>query len=120
VELFTTAQRLGFNLLRCHIKRPDPVYFEIAGRRGMLVWAALPSWQRFTPRAAAAEDLLEPTWTTSTSTAASERGWLQHRASTTITVPGSGGAGERSPSPPSGCAPPADRTPQLRRPPGRC
>ena len=59
-ELFAQAQRLGFNLLRCHIKRPDPVYFEIADRLGMMVWAELPSWQRFTARsAAAAEDLLE-------------------------------------------------------------
>ena len=59
-ELFAAAQRLGFNLLRCHIKRPDPVYFEIADRLGMMVWAELPSWQRFTPRsAAAAEELLE-------------------------------------------------------------
>jgi hypothetical protein len=59
-ELFAAAQRMGFNLLRCHIKRPDPVYFEIADRLGMMVWAELPSWQRFTPRAAeAVEDLLE-------------------------------------------------------------
>ena len=59
-ELFSAAQRLGFNLLRCHIKRPDPVYYEIADRIGMMVWAELPSWQRFTPRsAAAAESLLE-------------------------------------------------------------
>lgn len=59
-ELFAAAQRLGFNLLRCHVKRPDPVYFEIADRLGMMVWAELPSWQRFTPRSAAnAEALLE-------------------------------------------------------------
>ena len=59
-ELFAAAKRLGFNLLRCHIKRPDPIYFEIADRLGLLVWAELPSWQRFTPRAAAAaESLLE-------------------------------------------------------------
>ena len=59
-ELFSAAKRLGFNLLRCHIKRPDPIYFEIADRMGMLVWAELPSWQRFTPRSAqAAQSLLE-------------------------------------------------------------
>jgi hypothetical protein len=58
--LFAAARRLGFTLLRCHIKRPDPVYFELADRMGLLVWAELPSWQRFTPRAAAAaESLLE-------------------------------------------------------------
>ena len=59
-ELFAAAKQLGFNLLRCHIKRPDPVYFEVADRLGLMVWAELPSWQRFTPRsAAAAEALLE-------------------------------------------------------------
>ena len=59
-DLFAAAKRMGFNLLRCHIKRPDPVYFEIADRLGLMVWAELPSWQRFTPRAsAAAEALLE-------------------------------------------------------------
>ncbi|MGN9812596.1 glycoside hydrolase family 2 protein, partial [Micromonospora sp. BQ11] len=58
-QLFGEAKRLGFNLLRCHIKRPDPAYFEVADRLGLLVWAELPSWQRFTPRStAAAESLL--------------------------------------------------------------
>ncbi len=58
-ELFTQAKDMGFNLLRCHIKRPDPMYFELADRLGILVWAELPSWQRFTPRSAtAAESLL--------------------------------------------------------------
>ena len=59
-ELFTEVKRLGFNLLRCHIRRPDPVYFDVANRVGLMVWAELPSWQRFTKRsAAAAEGLLE-------------------------------------------------------------
>jgi hypothetical protein len=58
--LFAAVRRLGFTMLRCHIKRPDPVYFDLADRMGLLVWAELPSWQRFTPRAAAAaESLLE-------------------------------------------------------------
>jgi hypothetical protein len=59
-QLFTEVKRLGFNLLRCHIRRPDPIYFDIANRVGLMVWAELPSWQRFTKRsAAAAEALLE-------------------------------------------------------------
>jgi hypothetical protein len=59
-ELFAAARRAGFTLLRCHVKRPDPVYFDLADRAGLLVWTELPSWQRFTPRsAAAAEQLLE-------------------------------------------------------------
>ena len=57
-ELFAAAKDMGFNLLRCHIKRPDPIYFEIADRLGLMVWAELPSWQRFTPRSSAAAELL--------------------------------------------------------------
>ncbi len=58
-ELFTRAKAMGFTMLRCHIKRPDPAYFALADRLGILVWAELPSWQRFTARsAAAAESLL--------------------------------------------------------------
>ncbi len=58
-QLFVQAKAMGFNMLRCHIKRPDPTYFALADRLGLLVWAELPSWQRFTPRsAAAAESLL--------------------------------------------------------------
>ncbi len=52
-ELFARAKALGFNLLRCHMKRPDPAYFEAADRLGMLVWAEMPSWQRYTERSAA-------------------------------------------------------------------
>jgi beta-galactosidase/beta-glucuronidase len=51
-ELFRRAKALGFNLLRCHIKRPDPMYLELADELGLMVWAELPSWQRLTPRAA--------------------------------------------------------------------
>ncbi|CAA9378589.1 MAG: GH2 [uncultured Nocardioides sp.] len=50
--LFRETKRLGFNMLRCHIKRPDPLYFELADELGILVWAEVPSWQRFTPQAA--------------------------------------------------------------------
>jgi hypothetical protein len=58
-HLFGEVKRLGFNLLRCHIKRPDPLYFDAADRLGILVWAELPSWQRFTVTAARnAESLL--------------------------------------------------------------
>ncbi|MDR2975110.1 MAG: hypothetical protein LBV00_10455 [Propionibacteriaceae bacterium] len=44
---------LGFNLLRVHIKRPDPRYFDIADRLGLLVWAELPSWMTWTDHSAA-------------------------------------------------------------------
>jgi hypothetical protein len=40
------ARELGLNLLRCHIKVPDPRYLAWADRLGMLVWAELPnSWK---------------------------------------------------------------------------
>lgn len=50
--LFIEARRLGFNMLRCHIKRPDHRYYEIADRLGMLVWTELPSWLTMTERGA--------------------------------------------------------------------
>ena len=45
----TQARDLGFNMLRVHIKRPDPSYYDIADRLGMLVWTELPSWLTWTP-----------------------------------------------------------------------
>ncbi len=47
------TKELGFNMLRVHIKRPDPRYYEIADRLGMLVWTELPSWMTWTPQVAA-------------------------------------------------------------------
>ena len=41
------ARELGFNILRCHIKVPDPSYLEAADEAGMLVWCELPNWSRF-------------------------------------------------------------------------
>jgi hypothetical protein len=49
------AKRLGLNMLRCHIKVPDPVYLKVADETGMLVWYEIPSWNdfhHFTVRAA--------------------------------------------------------------------
>jgi Glycosyl hydrolases family 2, sugar binding domain/Glycosyl hydrolases family 2, TIM barrel domain/Glycosyl hydrolases family 2 len=37
------AKELGLNCLRCHIKAPDPRYYEVADRMGMLIWAELPN-----------------------------------------------------------------------------
>jgi hypothetical protein len=45
------AKEMGLNLLRCHIKVPDPRYLRWADRLGMLVWLELPNWQSLTPAA---------------------------------------------------------------------
>jgi hypothetical protein len=42
-DQFLKAKELGFNCIRCHIKVPDPRYYEVADRLGMLVWAELPN-----------------------------------------------------------------------------
>lgn len=41
------AKRLGLNMLRCHIKVPDPVYLKVADEVGMLIWYEIPSWNDF-------------------------------------------------------------------------
>lgn len=43
------ARALGLNLLRLHIKIPDPRYLEAADRAGMLVWYEIPNWDTLTP-----------------------------------------------------------------------
>lgn len=47
------ARELGLNLLRCHIKTPDPRYLRWADRLGILVWAELPNWSEMSKDAAA-------------------------------------------------------------------
>jgi len=51
-EQFTLTAEMGLNLLRCHIKSPDPLYAEIADERGMLLWCELPNWTVFSDAAA--------------------------------------------------------------------
>jgi hypothetical protein len=51
-EQFRKAKALGLNCLRCHIKAPDPRYYEMADQIGMLVWNDLPNCSRLTERAA--------------------------------------------------------------------
>ena len=41
---FSAAQSAGLNLVRCHVKVPDPRYLAQADRVGILVWYELPSW----------------------------------------------------------------------------
>ncbi len=42
------AKGLGLNLLRCHIKAPDPRYLQAADEAGILVWYEIPSWDKLT------------------------------------------------------------------------
>jgi Glycosyl hydrolases family 2, sugar binding domain/Glycosyl hydrolases family 2, TIM barrel domain/Glycosyl hydrolases family 2 len=51
-DQFRKAKALGLNLLRCHIKVPDPRYYEVADRVGMLVWTEIPNVASFTAASA--------------------------------------------------------------------
>ncbi len=42
------AKALGLNLLRCHIKVPDPRYLQAADEAGILVWYEIPNWDKLT------------------------------------------------------------------------
>ncbi|MEO5807876.1 sugar-binding domain-containing protein [Devosia sp.] len=46
------AKALGLNMLRCHIKVPDPRYHEVADRIGLLIWTEIPNVQTFSPASA--------------------------------------------------------------------
>jgi hypothetical protein len=46
-DMMLKGKRLGLNLLRCHIKVPDPIYLKVADEVGMLVWYEIPSWNDF-------------------------------------------------------------------------
>ncbi len=45
------AKAMGLNCFRCHIKVPDPRYYEVADQLGMLIWTDLPNWQHLTEKA---------------------------------------------------------------------
>ena len=47
------AKALGLNCLRCHIKVPDPRYYAVADRLGMLIWTEIPNVETFSARSAA-------------------------------------------------------------------
>ena len=42
------ARALGLNMLRCHIKVPDPRYLDAADEAGVLVWYEIPNWDKLT------------------------------------------------------------------------
>ncbi len=43
------AKALGLNLLRLHIKVPDPRYLNAADEAGVLIWYEIPNWDKLTP-----------------------------------------------------------------------
>jgi hypothetical protein len=57
-DQFRKAKALGLNCLRCHIKVPDPLYYAVADRVGLLIWTELPNAGRLT---APARDRAEAT-----------------------------------------------------------
>ncbi len=50
---FAKVKRIGFNLLRCHIKVPDPIYLKLADEMGLLVWYEIPNPKKLTPKSRA-------------------------------------------------------------------
>jgi serine/threonine protein kinase len=42
------AKTMGLNLLRCHIKVPDPRYLQAADNVGILIWYEVPNWDKLT------------------------------------------------------------------------
>ncbi|MBZ5513917.1 MAG: hypothetical protein LAN62_03560 [Acidobacteriia bacterium] len=45
------AKLLGLNMLRCHIKVPDPKYLRAADESGVLVWYEIPNWDKLAEEA---------------------------------------------------------------------
>ena len=54
-QRFANAKAMGLNTLRCHVKIPDPLYFELADRLGLIVWLDMPYMEFLAP--ATREDL---------------------------------------------------------------
>jgi hypothetical protein len=48
-ERFARAKAMGLNTLRCHVKIPDRLYFDLADRLGLIVWLDMPYMQFLAP-----------------------------------------------------------------------
>ena len=48
-QRFVDAKAMGFNTLRCHVKIPDRLYFDLADRLGLIVWLDMPYMQFLAP-----------------------------------------------------------------------
>lgn len=49
-DQFQKAKQMGLNLLRCHIKTPDPRYLDLCDEMGLLVWYEIPNWAILTKK----------------------------------------------------------------------
>ncbi len=49
---FKKAKHLGLNMMRCHIKTPDPRYLDLCDEIGLLVWYEIPNWAQLTKKSA--------------------------------------------------------------------
>jgi hypothetical protein len=48
-QRFVNAKAMGLNTLRCHVKIPDRLYFDLADRLGLIVWLDMPYMQFLAP-----------------------------------------------------------------------
>jgi hypothetical protein len=48
-QRFASAKAMGVNTLRCHVKIPDRLYFDLADRLGLIVWLDMPYMQFLAP-----------------------------------------------------------------------
>lgn len=52
-DQFKKAKEMGLNMLRCHIKTPDPRYLDLCDEMGILVWYEIPNWAVLTKKSGA-------------------------------------------------------------------
>jgi hypothetical protein len=48
-QRFRNAKAMGLNTVRCHVKIPDKLYFDLADRLGLIVWLDMPYGEFLTP-----------------------------------------------------------------------
>ncbi len=48
-QRFGRAKAMGLNTLRCHVKIPDRLYFDLADRLGLIVWLDMPYMEFLAP-----------------------------------------------------------------------